>query len=192
MNRHLEFIFGLVILFFMAVVLWKVIEPRPVTEVITPAPTPSSEEEDVIEPGVSFEGEGLILPNPPVPDEAAPDITTPEPAPAEESPEQPVACTMDAKMCPDGSYVGRVGPNCEFATCPQQAGVSRVFTCSLESRNDDACVTEVDPVCGSVQVECITAPCNPVPETFSNSCFACANMRTISYTKGACGAVTGE
>ena len=28
-----------------------------------------------------------------------------------------VACTMDAKMCPDGSYVGRSGPNCEFV-CP--------------------------------------------------------------------------
>lgn len=27
-------------------------------------------------------------------------------------------CTMDAKMCPDGSYVGRVGPSCEFAACP--------------------------------------------------------------------------
>src|SRR5690242_5084148 len=34
------------------------------------------------------------------------------------NPNQPVACTMDAKMCPDGSYVGRVGPNCEFAMCP--------------------------------------------------------------------------
>jgi hypothetical protein len=30
----------------------------------------------------------------------------------------PVACTMDAKICPDGSAVGRVGPNCEFAPCP--------------------------------------------------------------------------
>jgi hypothetical protein len=28
------------------------------------------------------------------------------------------ACTMDAKMCPDGSYVGRQGPTCEFAPCP--------------------------------------------------------------------------
>jgi hypothetical protein len=25
-----------------------------------------------------------------------------------------VACTMDAMMCPDGTYVGRSGPNCEF------------------------------------------------------------------------------
>lgn len=33
---------------------------------------------------------------------------------------EPVACTMEAKLCPDGSYVGRTGPNCEFAVCPGQ------------------------------------------------------------------------
>ncbi len=27
-------------------------------------------------------------------------------------------CDADAKKCPDGSVVGRSGPNCEFATCP--------------------------------------------------------------------------
>jgi hypothetical protein len=27
-------------------------------------------------------------------------------------------CTMEAKICPDGSGVGRTGPNCEFAPCP--------------------------------------------------------------------------
>lgn len=27
------------------------------------------------------------------------------------------ACTQEAKQCPDGSYVGRTGPNCEFASC---------------------------------------------------------------------------
>jgi hypothetical protein len=31
---------------------------------------------------------------------------------------QPVACTMEAKLCPDGSYVSRTGPKCEFAPCP--------------------------------------------------------------------------
>ncbi len=30
----------------------------------------------------------------------------------------PVACTMEAKLCSDGSSVGRTGPNCEFAACP--------------------------------------------------------------------------
>jgi plastocyanin len=35
------------------------------------------------------------------------------------SPDQDaVVCTMDAKLCPDGTYVGRIGPNCEFALCP--------------------------------------------------------------------------
>jgi hypothetical protein len=29
-----------------------------------------------------------------------------------------VACTMEAKICPDGSSVGRVPPSCEFAPCP--------------------------------------------------------------------------
>jgi len=33
--------------------------------------------------------------------------------------EEPVACTMEAKLCPDGSYVGRVSPKCEFAPCPE-------------------------------------------------------------------------
>jgi hypothetical protein len=33
-------------------------------------------------------------------------------------PQEPVACTQEAKVCPDGSAVGRTGPNCEFAECP--------------------------------------------------------------------------
>ena len=30
----------------------------------------------------------------------------------------PVMCTQEAKQCPDGSYVSRTGPNCEFTACP--------------------------------------------------------------------------
>lgn len=30
-----------------------------------------------------------------------------------------VACTLEAKLCPDGSAVGRTGPHCEFAPCPE-------------------------------------------------------------------------
>src|SRR3989344_2341872 len=30
----------------------------------------------------------------------------------------PTACTQEAKLCSDGSAVGRTGPNCEFAPCP--------------------------------------------------------------------------
>ena len=31
-----------------------------------------------------------------------------------------VVCIMDAKLCSDGSSVGRVGPNCEFTPCPDE------------------------------------------------------------------------
>lgn len=30
----------------------------------------------------------------------------------------PSLCTQEAKLCPDGSYVGRISPDCEFAQCP--------------------------------------------------------------------------
>ena len=30
------------------------------------------------------------------------------------------ACTEEAKICPDGSAVGRTAPNCEFALCPDE------------------------------------------------------------------------
>lgn len=45
-------------------------------------------------------------------------ITMVKMARAEELPQLPVACTMEAKQCPDGSYVSRTGPNCEFSPCP--------------------------------------------------------------------------
>lgn len=34
------------------------------------------------------------------------------------------ACTLEAKICPDGSAVGREGPNCEFAACPSTSSTS--------------------------------------------------------------------
>jgi len=31
-----------------------------------------------------------------------------------------VFCTQEARECPDGSWVGREGPNCEFTPCPKE------------------------------------------------------------------------
>lgn len=33
-----------------------------------------------------------------------------------------IGCTMEAKICPDGSAVGRTGPQCEFSACPEAGG----------------------------------------------------------------------
>jgi len=37
---------------------------------------------------------------------------------AVEHPAQPIACPMDAKICPDGSSVARAGLSCSFPVCP--------------------------------------------------------------------------
>ncbi len=44
--------------------------------------------------------------------------------------EEGAVCTMEAKLCPDGSYVGRSGPRCEFATCPSGVSTEEEWTAS--------------------------------------------------------------
>ncbi|MES2225438.1 MAG: hypothetical protein V4480_01335 [Patescibacteria group bacterium] len=39
-------------------------------------------------------------------------------APTRGTNSQAMACTAEAKVCPDGSSVGRTGPSCAFAACP--------------------------------------------------------------------------
>ncbi len=61
---------------------------------------------------------------------AQPLPTTPlKPAPP--APAEPVACTMEARICPDGSYVGRTGPKCEFSACPTMVGQVDLGTLSV-------------------------------------------------------------
>ncbi len=64
-----------------------------------------------------------------------------------------VACTMEAKICPDGSAVGRIGPNCEFAACPAASGNGTL----------DGVMT-IGPIC---PVERIDNPCKPTAEMFA-------------------------
>jgi len=210
----------------------------------------------------------------------------------------PVACTAEAKVCPDGSSVGRTGPNCEFAQCPGILDVQEYFNeklregvldrvgqpiegfipqmfmqafsgivpkdfdgadaqlgsytitdkelvfivddvnpihsaadvlteegmktvlaniqrradtsitttdeidglllflgapfdpkvteCLPEQRDVDACIEIFQPVCATVNVQCVTTPCEPVLETFANSCKACSNSLVSSYTESEC------
>ena len=58
--------------------------------------------------------------------------------------------------------------------------------CLPEQRGIDACVEIYQPVCATVNVQCVTTPCDPVQETFANSCKACINSLVSSYTKGEC------
>lgn len=47
------------------------------------------------------------------------------------------------------------------------------------------CTMEYAPVCGSKQVQCIKAPCNPVQQTYSNKCMMTGDGATFLYD-GAC------
>ena len=102
----------------------------------------------------------------------------------QENEDNNIACTLEAKICPDGTAVSRTGPDCEFEACPWND--NEVFICDSESRLVEACIEIYDPVCASVRVECVTEPCDPINQTYSNSCFACQNSRVESFVKGEC------
>lgn len=46
-----------------------------------------------------------------------------------------IACPMDAKICPDGSSVGRTGPNCEFTACPLSTSTPSIPTSTPVSKS---------------------------------------------------------
>jgi len=46
-----------------------------------------------------------------------------------------VACTKEAKICPDGTAVGRKGPNCEFEACPNTDTTAAIAPHTLVNNN---------------------------------------------------------
>ena len=71
------------------------------------------------------------------------------------------ACTMEAKLCPDGSAVGRTGPNCEFAPCPESNQiVNETAECKCPEgyrKQGDVCKPECyynTPRCMKPSLEC--------------------------------------
>jgi len=49
-----------------------------------------------------------------------------------------------------------------------------------ENTDNQICTMDYRPVCAQVEVQCVTTPCNPIDETFSNACSAWDNK--IIYT----------
>jgi len=58
-------------------------------------------------------------------------------------------------------------------------------TCTAD-RRQGICPGDEMPVCATVQVQCIKAPCNPVKENFPDPCAACGNSLVSGYTVGRC------
>jgi hypothetical protein len=123
------------------------------------------------------------------PSTVPPEVMSDGDVPVEHS-DGPTMCPMDVKTCSDGSFVSRVTPGCAFAACPDEQ--KDVFACSPEQRNAEACIEIYAPVCASMQVQCVTTPCEPIPTQYPNSCFACANSNVTSYAEGECVAPMAE
>ena len=85
------------------------------------------------------------------------------------------------KLDPATLQFGIVVQNFEGESDPAKGGY-----CTADQRKADVCTTDYTPVCATVNIQCIKAPCNPVQQTFSNSCNACKNPLVSSYLVGAC------
>lgn len=48
-----------------------------------------------------------------------------------------------------------------------------------------ACTLEYAPVCGKLEIQCITTPCNPILQTYSNRCFLAAEGASFVH-EGEC------
>lgn len=75
-----------------------------------------------------------------------------------------VACTLEAKICPDGSSVGRTGPACEFAACPASATTAPTTSATVKGQGTLKGTMSIGPVC---PVETVTNPCKPTPEMYA-------------------------
>ena len=123
-------------------------------------------------------------------------------------------CPDDAKLCPDGTFVGRVPPDCDFEECPEMSvgcpldvktcpdgtvlsrvgpdclfpdcpPLEKVF-CEPDQRGVEACIALFDPVCGYYDGEKIQCIKAPCAQTYSNSCVACADDKVLYYEAGEC------
>lgn len=56
-----------------------------------------------------------------------------------------VMCTMDARQCPDGSYVGRTGLQCEFV-CPITSDIDEDIKIAIESHRNMITVASPAPL----------------------------------------------
>ena len=85
--------------------------------------------------------------------------------------EEPVYCAQDAKMCPDGSYVARIPPDCEFEKCPVSKNCIRTEDCVVFGESGDC-------NCGCYHYDAL-------PQTTGGNCF-CAAPVSCECVNGIC------
>ncbi len=114
---------------------------------------------------------------------------------------EPVAyeCDGDAKICPDGSTVGRTGPQCEFVACPPPTAKSGAINTTIGQRmtalnvtiaprdvvDDSRCPTDVQCIwAGTAHVRAtVTTPAGTTEQTFELGKGISVGAYTITLTE---------
>lgn len=111
-------------------------------------------------------------------------------------PQEIKGCTAEGKVCPDGSVVGRIGPNCEFEKCPSETGKTIEIK---DYKLDITCNTDSD--CQLIDKElglscCYAGACTPID--YSSDGYVAVNsnsfenLRSINCpSKEECGPAPG-
>ncbi len=79
-------------------------------------------------------------------------------------------CTKEAKVCADGSSIGRSGPDCAFASCPEDKGPTTPPPEGRQMCTMDAKICPDGTGVGRTGPNCTFAPCpgekpEPTPDT---------------------------
>lgn len=64
------------------------------------------------------------------------------PDPVEYEGEEEIVCTQDVLLCPDGSYVGREGKDCQFKACPPPPEGTQFEDGTIESGDNNISIPE--------------------------------------------------
>jgi hypothetical protein len=96
-------------------------------------------------------------------------------------PENDDAFEIRVQLTPDGT-------NTTPPVVQNPSDQSNLIACTDEQKTAEFCTQQYAPVCGLQEVQCVTTPCDPIPQTYSNICTACATVGVISYAAGECSA----
>lgn len=102
----------------------------------------------------------------------------------------PVACTLDAKVCPDGSYVGRVGPDCEFEKCPETADGPSTESLPPTHFPKEPLSPDVKGVCEDGETRDDVCP-DGVTSYLAENCVG-GEWHTVMYVMNPCESVSGS
>lgn len=102
----------------------------------------------------------------------------------------PVCGQPPMPTCPAGMMCPQVMPQPQTYgnDCTRKAAKAELlYTGECQSMNPQptACTKEYMPVCGEIQIQCFTTPCNPIHETYGNVC-EMKNAGADLLYKGAC------